>query len=802
MPFTLYVIQSAHTDIGFTHPQEQIALMYLDYYDRVLDLCRATAHVPEAHRFKWVCETSWQVRHYVTARPEREAEFLSYVRSGQIEITASYLHFTDMTDPDAYRRSLEWIVDYCHRHHLPLKCAMHCDINGWSWALPDILSDYKIPHFLSQIHVDMATDPLGRRGSVHYHWVMEWGDRMKPDTPIRVPQGFWWQGPQGGKVLHWLNEHYHLGNNLGISSNYPFGADKTRYFSESDPLNTDHLYRIAQREVPKYVERIRAEGYPYDIMLVSTGGYYVDNSPPDGRWCDVIARWNAEHDGIRMRTATVSEWFEAFERLEPQLPTYQVAWPDHWAHGLGSSTARIAQGRRTQRRRAAALALVEKSNSSLAAAHLATALEQERLALEHTFDAWCTTERPAAVNNAFQQATKDLAFHRAELYLDEAVGAALRVLTAPVDSGQALYAVSAVRGNRLLHFDAGDLHLDPARHQLINDQDQVIPFQEDFGQLRQFVAILPVSDDGIQRLRLIETPQVSAQPKLKRLELETESWKLRVDRETGGLQSMIERRRGREWVQANGRYTFGQLVHEAIVHPKGREAVRNFARMIAQGVASDTLHQEFSETPIFEYSTPPITDEPCYQAGPVFDQIMLNSHQTRIGSVRMMWRVYHQIPLVEFVLEWDKLWSDLPEAAYVAFPFAVRNGHLELETSGGFFQPGSHEACGQLPGTCSSYYTVQRAARITSDGASLLWLPLDAPLVMPNEIKYNRWEIDPWRWNGFLASMPVNHYWHTNFPTSQRGLLRLRYRIFCPDAPLDDEIALQTALPLDGLGWR
>jgi hypothetical protein len=73
---------------------------------------------------------------------------------------------------------------------------------------------------------------------------------------------------------------------------------------------------------------------------------------------------------------------------------------------------------------------------------------------------------------------------------------------------------------------------------------------------------------------------------------------------------------------------------------------------------------------------------------------------------------------------------------------------------------------------------------------------------MPNEIKYNRWETDPWRWNGFLASMPVNHYWHTNFPTSQRGLLRLRYRLFCPDTLLDDEIALQAALPLEALGWR
>ena len=83
---------------------------------------------------------------------------------------------------------------------------------------------------------------------------------------------------------------------------------------------------------------------------------------------------------------------------------------------------------------------------------------------------------------------------------------------------------------------------------------------------------------------------------------------------------------------------------------------------------------------------------------------------------------------------------------------------------------------------------------------TLLWLPLDAPLVMTNALDYNRWETAPYAWNGMLASMPVNHYWHTNFPTSQRGALRLRYRFVLPTA--DTEQGVQTALPLDALGWR
>src|SRR5689334_12979776 len=98
-PLTVYITQSAHTGSGFTHPQEQIMWMYLDYYDWLLELCRQTADQPETHRFKGTCETFWQVRHYLAARPERLAKFVGFVSTGQIEITAAYLHFTDICLP-------------------------------------------------------------------------------------------------------------------------------------------------------------------------------------------------------------------------------------------------------------------------------------------------------------------------------------------------------------------------------------------------------------------------------------------------------------------------------------------------------------------------------------------------------------------------------------------------------------------------------------------------------------------------------------------------------------------------------
>ena len=806
-PFTIYVMQFAHTDIGYTFPQEQVGWMYLDIYDTVLALCAATANSPAAERFKWTCETAWQVQHYLAARPEREEEFLKYVRAGQIEITAAYLHFTDLIDADAYRRSLRWVVDYCARHHLPLKCALHSDINGWPWALADILHEANIPYFCSHVHLDSATDPLGKRGSVHYGWMREWAkDYIRPDAPVRIPQAFHWQGPQGGRVLHWLNEHYQLGNILSISSNTTYGSDKTRYFTESDRATVEDLYARAREEAPLYVERLRADGYPYDALLLGTGGFYVDNAPPDTRWLEVIARWNREHDEIQLRSATLGEWFAYLDAHTQRdaLPTYAVAWPDGWAHGLGSATARIAQARRTQRRRAAALALVETAGSPEAATLLDGALQQERLALEHTFDAWSTTYRPSAPMNDFQRIVKELTFHRAELLLDEAVGTALRTRY-PAEVAPRLFAPpvadAATTLSRTLHFDAGDQDVQATNQQLVAADGTTHAVQIEHAELRQYVAVVPLTPGRPSAFHLA---QVAAQTFAEDGEpyLETDAWRLSIDPATGGLRSLRHQPTMREWVDATHAQTFGQMAHEAVVHPLGRAAVGNYYRLLALGTATEVIREAIGDHEIVRQAPLRTDGQVARRAGPVFDAVTLQGAAAELGRVRIMWRVYHATPLVEVVYEWEKAWSDLPEAVYIAFPFAQPAGTLQLETAGGFFQPGSHAPGGQLPGTCSRYYTVQRAARIAQPGATLLWLPVDAPLVMTNALNFNDWETEPWTWNGFLASMPVNHYWHTNFPTSQRGPMRLRYRFIMPTDPSQEVDALAAAQPVDAFGWR
>ena len=823
--FTVYLMQAAHTDIGYTHPQEQIGLMYLEHYDRVLELCEKTCHWPEPQRFKWTCETFWQVQHYLGARPERTQEFLNCVGRGQIEVTGHYLHFTDLIDTQALSLSLDRARHFCDEHHLPLSTAIHADINGWAWSLPDQLAARGIHSFLSEVHLDSATDPLGARGSGHYGWLVEDTARLLDARrmPVRQPQACWWEGPQGGRVLHWLGEHYLLGNMLCLSSDKPFGGDKTRYFLETDQLTAQQLLTRARDLLPAYLERLQGDGYPLDALLLSTGGYYVDNAPPDDRWLEIVRRWDG-HAGITLRTCTPSEWFSYLRQQPDSWPTRKQAWPDHWAHGLGSETRRISQARRTARRRDDALSLAAAAATPGSRASLDTALEQERLSLEHTFNAWCSTVRASSPTNEFQSAAKSLTFHRAEMYLDESIGASLRGLFGAERRGE-LFVRFGQPGPHTVHFNSGDYRIGPATDVLRDQQGRRFAVQADDPELLNYVAVLQGTVDvpcgfalerggnsaGKQRAATaLGAPLAGAEPSDETFPsepgtlLETPHWCLRLDPGSGGLSSLVERASGREWVRQGsgaGTFPFGSVVQERVVHPLGRQAVGNLGRFVQLGVASEWARAQLGDAPVFDHATFQASGEPCVRRGPVFDALEWSGHHERLGTVRVAWRAYHGLPLVELVIDWDKRWSELPEACYVAFPFAPDQLRLELDTAGGLFQPGSHGEGGQIPGSCSSYYTVQRGAVLSPpNGPSLCWLPVDAPLVMTQAVAYNRWETGPYVWNGLLASMPVNHYWHTNFPTGQRGELRLRYRLISghPDA----ETALRQGQPVEALGWR
>ncbi len=195
--------------------------------------------------------------------PEREAgDSCNCVRAGQIELMANYLHFTDLIDPERLRpkpdmgRSiiaaamiLAAALRYALRHQrLALGAARICWPTWYSVFLPARC---------------ISTVPPTRLAvaCVHYHWLREWGlNALRPDTPIWVPQAGS-GGPHGGKVLHWLNEHYHLGNVLGSPARTRSAPIRPGLLPGDRTYSpADDLYAVARREVPMYLDLAARRG--------------------------------------------------------------------------------------------------------------------------------------------------------------------------------------------------------------------------------------------------------------------------------------------------------------------------------------------------------------------------------------------------------------------------------------------------------------------------------------------------------------------------------------------------------------
>ena len=56
-PFTLYLLHSSHTDVGYTDTQEKMKFHHVAFIREVLELIE---HEP---RFKWNCETVFKRSH-------------------------------------------------------------------------------------------------------------------------------------------------------------------------------------------------------------------------------------------------------------------------------------------------------------------------------------------------------------------------------------------------------------------------------------------------------------------------------------------------------------------------------------------------------------------------------------------------------------------------------------------------------------------------------------------------------------------------------------------------------------------
>ncbi len=303
----LYVIKSAHTDIGLHDPQYKQRLMGVHDIDTAQVLAERTAGWPEASRYRYVIEGLWWWQNYTKDRsgPIANEVMEKYIKTGIFGIGASHSgNHTQVFSPEELCRSIYYAQEMRDRWGLDADAMIMADNNGISWPLVTVYADAGI-RYLGFFPNTWNPNSVGK-------------SRIDVGWESALPHLFYWQGPGGeNRMLIWANPHY-------TTTGTYFG------FQTSGNRNLNLL--TPESVAPKMAKQLTLleMRYPYDIWLIPN---YSDNEPPGLTLPEFAKKWNNHWLWPELRTTgNLSEPFrEVEQKFGKSIPALSGMITGGWA---------------------------------------------------------------------------------------------------------------------------------------------------------------------------------------------------------------------------------------------------------------------------------------------------------------------------------------------------------------------------------------------------------------------------------------------------------------------------------------
>ncbi|MCX6574225.1 MAG: hypothetical protein NTX99_09570 [Candidatus Aminicenantes bacterium] len=728
--WSVYLFHHSHTDIGYTELQTRVAKNHVEYLDSVIKYCRETDGYPDDAKFRWNIEVTWALENFIKTRPEADVKALvDLIRSGRVELGALYLQVSDCFAHEEIVRSVDAAVALARRYGFDIRSAMNDDVNGFAWSLPQIFKQAGVRYFATGIN------------------------ETRSKAPLRRPNAFWWESPDGSRILHWNGEHYLFGNYELL------------------------LHEAVDRSAPKvgeYLAKLEARGdYPQDIIAFNVGAWTTDNCPPGRQLSDRVKEWNERFESPKLRLATMREFFERIEKdYGAKLPVHKLGWPDYWTDGVGSTSFetglnRIAHNEiLTAEKVAAVAAKLDPAGAFLFPAdEIRSGHAAAMLYDEHTWGAYNSIDAPWSELARGQWAAKSSfaydARETSRTLLRRGTEALSGLIAAvgPYEFG-VFNPLSWTRTDIVrITLPAGPLREAKGRLRVIDrrtgqdakfqmqGEDALIVLAPDIPALG--FALFAVEASGAAPSPASASPGGT---------IENRFYRVKVDPKTGGITSLFDKELGRELVDPACPWPLNTYIYE---QPEGgRAAVDDMTkRATFRRWAAETAKVEAGER------------------GPVSASLVVRSAPKMCASLEQRIVLYDDVKRIDLVNVLDKEETFHPEAVYFAFPFAVGPGAaapgVRFEIAGADMAPGTE----QLPGTTLDWQTAQHWVEFSGQDARVVWSPVEAPLVQFGDINTGKWQKTFSPANAWVFSYAMNNYWMTNFKASQEGRVEFRYSL-------------------------
>jgi alpha-mannosidase len=728
--WTLYWLATNHTDVGYTDVQERC----LEIHRQNLDA--AVARLATHPTARWSAECALQVISYVENRSPQAAEaLLQAIRDGKIGFHALFANMlTGILDHDTFARVV-WPAGLLARERgLTYAAAQITDVPGQAVTFPMVLAASGVKYLASGPNPERALPLLPESEGKAYGLTGPW---------TAYPQLYWWEAPDGSRVLHWRNYHYGDGLRFG----FDVGPDEMGR-RLSDWLLTNPVFL--------------SPAWPYDIALLY--GAQWDNALTDERLIANVEEFNRRYAFPRIAPGRAEDFFHEVERRwGTQIPVRRGDTGLYWEDGAASTAAELALFRRAQLA-ARATELVElwadrleprnPDSADRLAARAADARAMWRDLLlfgEHTWGAAESVSQPDARATVEQWAYKRRFVEGAAAAASQHLKEGLLRLGRGTDQGRGRIVFNASTWSRS---DVARVPGGAGKALAWNGTD--LPAVD----LPDGDALVVASDvPGLGYVALAERDRAPAPPADEGAATDAQAggFHVRLDAATGAIQSLVGPD-GKERVKPSPWTGLNQLVYvrggerSALWTTGDRHDLANPAQLtVTQAAAIATRRERLPGIGVRLVTTR--TLEGC-------------------GAVTSTVTLYDALPWVDVENEITKTPVLAKEALYVAFPFAFTTPTVQLEVPLGRMTVERD----QQPASGRDWYCHTHWVWLTEGQDGVLWSAPDTPLLTLNDVFRGAWPraLVP---DGTLFAYAMNNYWHTNYAARQGGPWRCRFRV-------------------------
>jgi len=731
--WTIYIIPHEHLDIGFTDYAAKVAELHAQALDGVIDLMR---EVPD---FRWTLDGYWVLDQYLNGRSaQRGDELLRLIKDGKITVPLQFANqHTGVASLEGLARSLYDSHFFAKLHELPLGAAHITDVPSYSWSYASILHDAGVKYFAAGSNSWRAPGVLQAR----------WNERSP----------FYWEGPDGGRVLIWYSRAY-----LQLATLF---ATPPRTAAVRDSL-------------PVFLQAYSRPDYKASAAIIF--GTQLENTAFSKEQAYLRGEWQKEYAWPRLEYSSFAEALEQIEKqLGSDIPVYRGDLGPYWEDGFGSDSKHTALHRQNQQR------ILSAEKLATIPALLSPDLRPDRRLLarawdnillfdEHTWTYVGATTQPENEQTETQLALKGARTTEAEREITESLQrswAQFESFLGPKDSSLVVFntlnwrrsgPVSCDLQDGLALYDAVTGKPVPYETVSIGKTTPLPGFGGGYRRVRFAAEDVPGLGYKLFAMRSVQStdqPVDSSEKTLAGITFENSYYRITVDPSSGAVSKIWDKELNRELVDGASAFPFG-----AYLYVTGADDMPNNS-LYRYGV---TLK-------------PPALSIAVASKGrllgakqlPFGTIITMEASAPNTPTIRLEITLYNARKQIDFLYRLSKEATIRKEAVYIAFPFAANRPEFGYDTQNGWVNPAKDE----LPGGSHEWYAVQHWAAVHDAEFMAAVIPHDAPLVSFGDIVRGNWPTEFHPPSATIFSWLMNNYWGTNFAPRQGGEFTFHYSL-------------------------